>query len=172
MKRKQQENFLPWRTLAAFAFGGGLLRFVSSFLDWTEMTLRLEALALLIDLGLLFGLSGLYFAYAARLGILGLAGYVAAASGVAFITGPQTQFLGADTYYSGVLTIAIGMVLFSAALLRCGVARIAAWLWLASTSIGVGASMLGEISFMVAGALFGLGFVAAGVFLWTHQQPN
>ena len=172
MERKQQEDFRPQRALAVFAVGGGLLRFASAFLDWTVMTTQLEAMALAIDLGLLFGLSGLYFAYAARLGVLGLAGYITAASGVAFITGPQAQFLGADTYFPGVATIAVGMVLFSIALLRCSLARIAAWLWLASAGVGVGAGMLGAVSFVIAGALFGLGFIAAGVFLWTHRPST
>lgn len=163
----QRSAFSPYPVAAIAAIAAGALRLVSPFLDWSSPTPGLEVFALVVDLGLLFGLSGFYFAKAAQLGLWGLAGYIVAAGGLAVITGPDGVAFGLDIYAAGVHVIGIGLSVFSVALLMAGVARLAAFAWIAAAVIGSAGPALGQgdISFMIAGISFALGFIAAGVDL-------
>lgn len=160
-------GFSPYRAAALAAIGAGALRLISPFLDWSSPTSALEAYALVVDFGLLFGLSGFYFKNASRLGVLGLCGYFVASAGLAVITGPDGVAFGIDIYAAGAHVIGIGLSVFSVALLMAGVARLAAFAWIAAAVVSVAGGALGQgdISFMIAGIAFALGFIAAGVDL-------
>lgn len=153
------------RISALLAIVGGLLRVAAVFAPWPPDNTPLAALYLAIDLALLFGLMGVYLANHRRLGILGLAGFAIAAAGLALIAGPDQVKSGHDSYYRGVLIIAGGLGVLSIQLLRQRIMVLAAASWLASIACGAVGAALGYPAkgFIVAGVLFGLGFVVAGV---------
>ena len=158
------------RVLGVAAIVGGLLRAGSSFIPaalwgtdpWVEL------LALAIDVALLFGLMGVFFAARARLGWAGFAAFALAETGIASIIGPDTAAFGIDTYLAGVHAISIGLALLGIVMLlkRAG-APAAAVCWIASLAIGAGGGAVGqgELGFLLGGLLFALGFVAAGIEL-------
>lgn len=154
------------RVLSSAAVLGGALRIGSAFIPWTPNVAWLEAFYLVIDVLLLFGLMGFYFAHRARLGVFGFIAFVVAESGIAAILGPDGVAFGVDVYATGVLVITIGLTLLSLATL---ITRAAPWwiaaCWIGSTLAGVGGSLTGqaELGFFAGGILFGLGFVAAGM---------
>jgi hypothetical protein len=161
-----------FRMLGIAAIVGGALRIGSAFLAWSPNDPRLEAFAFVIDVLLLFGLMGVYFAYRAKLGLAGFAAFALAEIGIASIVGPDTSVFGIDTYQSGVAAISIGLSLLGIVmLLRRAGPMLAPACWIASTIVGVAGSALGqgELGFLAGGVLFGLGFVAAG---WSLASPR
>ena len=156
------------RTLGIAAITGGLLRVIAAFIPWTPDSGPLEILYDVIDVLLLFGLMGVYFATRAQIGLPGFVSFAIAETGIASIVGPDTTAFGIDTYQVGVLVITAGLTLFAIQLL---LTRAISWwvpvCWIGSTAIGVGATAGGNpaLGFLVGGLLFGLGFVAAGVAL-------
>lgn len=158
------------RALGVSAIIGGLLRAGSSFVPaalWGTDP-RIEVLALVIDVALLFGLMGVFFAARARLGWAGFAAFALAETGIASIIGPDTAAFGVDTYLAGVHAISIGLAVLGVVMLvkRAGAAA-AALCWIASLVVGAvgGAVGQGELGFLLGGLLFALGFVAAGIEL-------
>ena len=156
------------RTLGVCAVLGGALRIASAFIPWAANVAWLEALYFAIDTLLLFGLMGVYFAHCARLGVLGLAAFAIAETGIASIVGPDTTAFGIDTYQAGVAVISIGLSLLGVVMLIRRAGRpIAPLCWIASTAAGVGGGAIGQadLGFLAGGLLFGLGFIAAGLDL-------
>ncbi|MCE9521977.1 MAG: hypothetical protein K8S25_06030 [Alphaproteobacteria bacterium] len=155
-----------FRLLGVAAVAGGVLRVASAFVPWAPGVWWLELLYLAVDLSLLFGLMGVYFAYRAKVGLFGLAAFAIAEAGIASIVGPDSVAFGIDTYLMGVHIITVGLTLFAIQLL---VTRAGPWVapvwWIGSAVFGAGAVVAGnpEIGFMVGGIMFGLGFVAAGL---------
>ena len=148
-------------------FGGGL-RVMSAFLAWDASNPLIELLALKIDLLLLFGLIGIYFANRAVVGVVGLLGSVFALSGIASIVGPDTKAFGIDSYQAGVAVISIGLAVFGLTLLRAPLmSRLAGLSWMLSFAAGLGGSMVGLAAegFHMGGVLFGVGFVLGGLEL-------
>jgi len=162
-----------FRVFGVAAIVGGALRVGSAFLVWSPNDPWLEALAFVIDVALLLGLMGVYFAHRAGLGIPGFAAFALAATGIASIVGPDTVAFGIDTYQAGVAAISIGLSLLGIVMLvrRAG-PMVAAACWIASTIVGVGGSALGqgELGLLPGGILFGFGFVAAGLSLGSPRD--
>jgi hypothetical protein len=158
------------RALGIAAIGGGVLRTASAFIPWEPWGTdpRVEVLSIVIDVALLFGLMGVYFAARERLGWFGFAAFALAATGIASIIGPDTVAFGIDTYLAGVHAISIGLALLGVQMLlrRAGTAA-SAVCWIASVVVGAGGGAIGqgELGFLLGGILFGLGFVAAGISL-------
>jgi hypothetical protein len=161
-----------FRMLGVAAIVGGALRVGSAFIPWSPNDVWLEALAFVIDVLLLFGLMGLYFAHRAKLGLAGFAAFALAEIGIASIVGPDTSAFGIDTYQAGVAAISLSLSLLAIVMLtrRAG-PMLAAACWIASTIVGIAGSALGlgELGFLAGGVLFGLGFVAAG---WALASPR
>lgn len=155
------------RVLGAAAILGGALRTGSSFIPW-DGSAGIEALALVIDVALLFGLMGIYLGVRGRVGWFGLAAFALAETGVASIVGPDTQAFGIDTYQAGVVAISVGLAALGVAMLltRAGFA-VTSICWIASLIVGVAGGAIGQgaLGILVGGILFGLGFVAAGLRL-------
>jgi hypothetical protein len=156
--------------LGGAAIVGGVLRAGSSFVPsglWGTDP-GIELLALVIDVALLFGLMGVFFAARARLGWAGFAAFALAETGIASIIGPDTAAFGIDTYLAGVHAISIGLALLGAVILikRAG-STAAALCWIASLAVGAGGGAVGqgELGFLLGGLLLALGFVAAGIEL-------
>jgi len=149
---------------------GGAMRIGGNSITWRANDPVLETYAASIDLLLIFALSALFFQYAARLGVVGLIGYIMSVSGLAIITGPDGVFHGFDIYQTGVVIIGAGLVFLSAALFMSGVARLAAFAWIGAALAQIAGWSLGApvAGFLAAGVLFGLGFVFAGLTLLRH----
>jgi hypothetical protein len=158
------------QVLGVAAVVGGVLRTVSAFIPWDASNPKIEALAFVVDVSVLFGLMGVYFAHRERLGWLGFGAFVIAETGIASIVGPDTVAFGIDTYLAGVHAIAVGLALLGVQMLvrRAGPAA-AAICWILSPVVGLGGGAIGqgELGFFLGGILFALGFVAAGVSLVT-----
>jgi hypothetical protein len=154
--------------LSGFAaiLGGGA-RIASALLQLDDPVAR-EWLYAGIDILLVFGLIGIYVARADRLGLLGLTSFIIAMAGFSFIGGPDADVLGFSTYEQGAAVIAIAMAGFSIAWLRAGERPWSAPLcWFASVlAVGVLGRLPApapDFSFMLAGTLFGAGFIGAGL---------
>jgi hypothetical protein len=168
-----------YRFAAIAALVAGALRVgtavVTVFVPWRAGVWWLELVTLVIDLGLLFGLMGVFIAARDRLRAWGIAAFVVTEAGIASIVGPDTVAFGIDTYQVGVVVISLGLCLFAVALITARVpVRLAAPLWIASTLVAVAmmAAGWGETGFTVGGVLFGLGFVAAGFALWPQYADR
>lgn len=159
-----------FRALGVAAIVGGLLRAAASFIPWNMWGTdwRIEVLSIVIDVSLLFGLIGVYFATRDRLGWGGFAAFALAATGIASIIGPDSVTFGVDTYVAGVHAISIGLALLGVVMLlkRAGTTA-AAICWVLSLAVGAGGGAVGqaELGFLLGGLLFALGFVAAGIEL-------
>lgn len=158
-------SLLPLAGLAAVC--GGLARIFAAFPLLTDPADR-EWLYTAIDILLLFGLLGVYLDRAGRLGFLGLGSFGVGVAALSFIGGPDADPFGFSTYEQGATVLAIAMVGLSLAWLRAGERPIWAPLcWFASV---LAAGVLGRLpapapdyAVAAAGALFGAGFVCAGL---------
>lgn len=151
----------------------GILRAGSSFIPWEANNQNLEMLASGIDVLLLFGFMAIYLADRALLGLAGLVTFVAAETGIASIVGPDTVAFGIDTYQAGSALISISLALFALVMLmtRAG-SQLAAVFWILSAVAGVGGTMTGQaaVGIPIAGAFFGIGFIAAGAALLSKRD--
>jgi len=163
-----------FRLAAAAAIAGGLLRILAS-LPLAQDAVTLEWLYTAIDVLLLFGLIGIYLARASRLGILGLASFAIAVAALSFIGGPDADPFGFSTYEQGAATLGIALIGLSIAWIRGGERPLLAPLcWFASVlAVGVLGRFpdpLPSTGFIIAGALFGAGFVSAGMDLFRGNR--
>ncbi|WP_262692137.1 hypothetical protein [Kordiimonas aestuarii] len=157
-----------YRLSAFAAVTGGGLRIVTSFISYSPESVGLEALYALIDLSLLIAVIGLYLRTADRTGIPGLVGLFLSGTGFASIVGPDPVMLGMNFYALGTFLILTGISLFAFAVLATGAGSVpAAYLWLASSVLGPIGSLFphATMTLMMAGILFGAGFVVAGLWL-------
>lgn len=153
--------------LAGFAAVlGGALRIGSAF-SLIHDAVTLEWLYTAIDVLLLFGLIGIYLSRASRLGFLGLASFAIAVAALSFIGRPDADPFGFSTYEQGAATLAVALIGLSIAWVQAGERPLAAPLcWFGAAIAGGFMGMLPapmpDYAFLVAGALFGAGFVSAG----------
>lgn len=155
---------------ALAAIVGGLLRIASTFIPYAADAAWLEALYGVIDLCLLFGVVGIYLAVTEELGLAGLALFLVTLAGVASIVGPDAPAFGIDFYRVGALVFVAGLAGLSVQMLRAGVMRASAALWIATLVFSL-SSAIAPVAFMAAGLAIGAGFVAAGVDL-LRLQPT
>lgn len=163
------------QVLGSAAIVGGALRTISAFIPWDASNPKIEALAFAVDVSVLFGLMGVYFAHRERLGWLGFGAFALAETGIASIVGPDTVSFGIDTYQAGVHAIAIGLALLGIQMLvrRAGpTAAAICWILSPVVALSGGAIGQGELGFFLGGLLFALGFVAAGVSLVTSAAKT
>ncbi|MBL8546956.1 MAG: hypothetical protein JNL81_10865 [Hyphomonadaceae bacterium] len=155
-----------YRLSGAAAIAGGALRIASSF-PLTQDPASLEWLYAGIDILLLFGLIGIYLQRAERLGFLGLTSFGVAVAALSFIGGPDSDPFGFSTYEQGAAALAIALVGLSMAWVRAGEKPVwPALAWFASVvAVGLLGTLqpLAAYGMPAAGALFGLGFVLAGL---------
>lgn len=148
-----------FRLSGVAAMTGGALRIVSAFPIVTD-PIQQQWLWTIIDIFLTLGLIGIYVARSEKLGFLGLASFAIAMAALSFIGGPDADPFGFSTYEQGAMTLVIALIGLSLAWVRAGERPLAPpLLWFASAL----AAGLPEYGFMAAGALFGAGFIAAGL---------
>ncbi len=150
---------------AAVAIVGGALRVANNFLSVLHVSgTTLDVAYFITDVFLLLGAFALFARNATRVGLLGLAGFLLFFVGILLVRSPQVGFLIGG--YQSVAGIAlIGINLFGVAMLIAHTSRLAPLLWLGSLVAGLAATLGADAQLAVfaSGALFGLGFVAAGV---------
>jgi hypothetical protein len=149
---------------ALAAMFGGALRIVSSFVPYQADQPWLEALYGVIDLCLLFGLMGVYLAFAEALGAIGFFLFVAATAGLASIVGPDAQMFGVDFYRAGALVFIVALAGFSVQLLRKKTITASATMWILALAFSLASPLApAPFAFMGAGILLGAGYVFAGL---------
>ena len=172
---------MPAATLIRFgglsAILAGLLRAATSFLPYltTEQSPVLEVLYLITDVLILFGLLGVYAYQHLRAGTWGFAGFLLALTGTALIVGPDGTIGSLDMYIAGALLISVGVVFLAIGTWRAE--QLSRWvpiLWVVSTLVGIGGFLLGESDWtlLIAGVTFGLGFLLAGLQIWSDPALN
>jgi hypothetical protein len=148
-----------FRLSGAAAIAGGALRIISAFPLITD-PIQQQWLWAIIDIFLTLGLIGIYLSRAEKLGFLGLASFIVGMAALSFIGGPDADPFGFSTYEQGAMTLVIALIGLSLAWLRAGERPLAAPIcWFASAL----AAGLPDYGFMIAGILFGAGFVLAGL---------
>ena len=150
-----------FRLSGAAAIAGGALRIFSAFPLLTD-PIQQQWLWVIVDIFLTLGLIGIYVSRAAKLGFLGLASFVIAMAALSFVGGPDADPFGFSTYEQGAMTLVIALIGLSLAWVRAGGRPLAAPICWFASALAAGLPVYG---FMIAGMLFGAGFVLAGVLL-------
>lgn len=157
------------RLSAAAATLGGCMRVIDAFLGKASVHAQLFAY-FVTDTMLIFGLCGIYLSCSDRLGPAGLLGFAASITGLVMVRtfGPSAYLIGATVTLLGVVVLGVGM------LAKEAFPKSAPVLWMVSLLVGlVGLFPLGvNWSVTLAGVIFGLGFIAAGIDLWTARRPT
>lgn len=153
------------RAGALAAIMGGALRIVDSFTGAVFSAHTLDWFYFATDVFLMLGLIGWYVSRFEMLGMAGAVGFAVAVTAIliirsAFLFGPQGYMLGAALLLAGLI------VMHLPSLLRREGPMLAPLLWLASAVIAAVAYFASGPMAVIAGVLFGLGFIAAGWSLW------
>ena len=153
----------------------GVLRVGASFLPATEPSAPLEWLYLVIDVAIMFALVGIYAYQHAESGVLGFVGFVLSVVGTESIGGPDGMIGDLDIYRAGTTVIGVGLVFLAAGSLRA--AKLPVYvpvLWIVSTLVAM-TTFVAEgsgVPFLISGITFGLGFIGAGLRLWTEPASS
>lgn len=161
-------DIVIFKALGVAAMIGGALRIFNSFTGSDFDMKTLELMYFVTDFFLLLGTCGWYFSRAAKLGSPGQTGFALSVLGIlairsAALFGPRGYLIGAAVFLIGLALMNV-MTLF----LRNG-PRAAPVIWLVSLVFAMLALTSGPLA-AVAGAIFGLGFIVAGISLWRAEQ--
>jgi len=151
------------RLSAVAAVLSGGLRVADAFLP-AGVDAQLQQFAYFAtDLMFIFALCGIYLTRSHRLGLIGLLGFASSITGLLVVRsfGAGAYLLGATVTLLGV--VAMGVVM----LVRKAFPKWAPILWITSLIVGVVGLLPAGKNFGVtlAGVIFGIGFVAAGISL-------
>src|SRR5665213_750777 len=155
------ETLLKLGGVAAIA--GGELRLSEPLLKaaFTGNALQLSYFA--IDVFLLLGLIGWYGWRAEKLGIAGLIGFVSGVVGILVIR--SAALFGPQGYVIGATLLLVGLVVMNGpALVRREGPICPPLLWLAAFVLGLASLAYPPLAF-VAGTVFGIGYIFAGISL-------
>jgi hypothetical protein len=161
--------------LGAFAaIFAGVLRAIASFIPVTASDFMLQLLYLLIDLLIVFGIMVLYGTNYKEIGKSGFFGFLIAIIGIEIVRSSKT-ISGLNLYPAGALIFSIGLNLFGIALWKAN--RIQAWVvacWIASILAGLLVYFFPELNslFPIAGVMFAIGFIGAGIDLWRTERKK
>jgi len=165
-----------FRLGAVAAIVAGILRIVSSFIPYSDpTTVNQELFYLVIDLCILFGVLVVYFFQLVEVGRLGFAGFLLALCGGAIIVGPDGSIGVVSMYQIGSASLLLGLTLVSLAGWRAArLPRYALASWMLSTVLAVLGSFPGPpgVLLVLAGLAFGVGFVGAGVRIWSASSAS
>jgi hypothetical protein len=163
------------RLSALAAIVGGALR-VADGLFVASAAPQIQQLAYFFtDLMLLFGLCGIYFTQSHRLGLAGLLGFVLSFLGILMVRSSALSLFGFSVYLVGASITLFGVVTISIAMLiNDAFSKLAPILWITSLIIGVIGLFPVAMSWGVtlAGVIFGIGFVAAGIAPLFHKPAS
>lgn len=161
---------------AAAAIAAGGLRIAASFIAYSDpTTVAQEIFYLVIDLCILYGILAVYFFQRVEIGSLGFAGFLLAVSGGAIIVGPDGSIGDVSMYQLGSASLLLGLTLISVAGWRAArLPRYALASWILSTVFAIVGSLPGASAMLIllAGLAFGVGFVGAGVRIWSGSSGS
>ena len=145
---------------------GGAMRIATAFITFTPETVWLEILYAIIDVLMLVATLAIYVRHMSALGLTGLVGAAFGCLGFASIIGPDPIMFGIDFYQLGAGVIVASLALMSVQMLRSNVLRWAAILWLLAFLFALAFSVFDFHAMLVtSGVAFGLGFMAAGLYM-------
>ena len=159
---------LPLRLCGVAAIAGGGLRVGDAFLAATTAVHAQQIAYAVTDLMLLLGLCGIYLPRRKTLGSVGFPGFVASIAGLVIVRSSGLNVFGTNSYLIGATVTLIGVVAMGAVMLvRKAFPKLAPALWIASFVVGLVGLMSPKIGWAVslAGVIFGVGFVVAGINL-------
>ncbi len=155
------QTLLRLSGLAAIA--GGALRAGEPLLKTALASGTLSLVYFSIDVFLLIGLMGWYAWRAEKLGITGLVGFASGIVGVLIIR--STNLFGAQGYVIGATHLLLGLVVMNArALIRRDGPICPPLLWLIAFLCGLASLSYAPLA-LIAGTVFGVGYIFAGVSL-------
>lgn len=155
------------RFCAVSAILAGALRAVSSFIP--DTTPKIYVLYFVIDLFLLFGVTGLFLLPVTRGKFLGRLGVGLMFLALLILIARDVEVVPPEAYAAGAALFSLGLDLFAIQLLRTR--NLPSWIpvsWIVSTIVGaIGFFVPGlHLLFAISGVLFGVAFAAAGVAMW------
>ena len=157
-----------WTLAGVAAFAGGLVDLAGPLLYPHMAEPARQAVYVLIDALLLFGMLGLQSAAGRMMGWPGLAGFIVAVTAILLVRSSATHVLGPQTYRIASSLWSTGMVMMSVCLLLARAPfRAPAVLWIATLVIGLAGLALKDqgLAHRLAAACFALAFVALGIQL-------
>jgi hypothetical protein len=157
-----------WTLAGLAAVVGGLIDLAGPWLYPHLSEPARQAVYVLIDVLLLFGLLGLQSASGRAMGVLGLVGFAIAVSAVLLVRSSATNVLGGSTYALASSVWVIGMVVVAIAILRARLPyKTSAGLWIATLVVGLAGIALKDqgLAHRLAAACFALASVALGAQL-------
>ena len=155
-----------YRTLGVAAVIGGGLRIVDSFTGSVFDMATLDRMYFATDVFLMLGLVGWYFSRAQRLGSPGLTGFVLGVLGLMIIR--SAYLFEPRGYMIGSVLVLVGLVVMNVlTILRRDGPIAAPVLWNISLVFGFLALASGPLA-PVAGVIFGVGYILAGIEVWRH----
>lgn len=153
----------------------GILRGINSFIPSDAPSVALEILYLLTDIFILFGIMGIYSFQHRESGLWGFFGFLLAIVGTGMIIGPDGAIAGVNMYPVGTLILAGGLTLLAiGSWIANKLPRWVPTLWVLSTILGfIGYFVPGfSLLFVISGVLFGIGFVGAGIKVWSATSKQ
>lgn len=148
----------------------GVLRIGAALVPTTAPAAPREWLYLIIDVSIMFGLVAVYAYQHAESGLWGLIGFALTVAGTESIGGPDGKIGDLDIYTAGATVIGVGAVFLGVGSWRARkLPRYVPVLWILSTAVGMTSFLTATspVPYLIAGIAFGLGFIGAGLRLWT-----
>jgi drug/metabolite transporter (DMT)-like permease len=170
-----QGTNLATRLGGAAAIAGGELRVADAYLAVTGAVRAQQIAYFITDLLLIVGLCGIYFPRRKTLGVAGLLGFAASIAGLFIVRTSGLNGLGSNSYLIGATVTLIGVVAMGTVMLvRKAFPKLGPALWIASFVVGLIGLLSPKLSWAVAlaGVIFGIGFIAAGINLFREESQE
>lgn len=162
------------RLCAVAAVAGGGLRVADAFLAVTSAAHAQQIAYFVTDLMLMLGLCGIYLPGRKTLGLTGFLGFAASIAGLLIVRSSAWNGLGSNSYMIGATVTLMGVVAMGAVMLvRKAFPKLGPMLWITSFVVGLIGLLSPKFGWAVAlaGVIFGVGFIVAGVSVLRTQSP-
>lgn len=163
------------RVAGAAAIAGGALRVVDAYIAATSDTRVQQVVYFVTDVLLLVALCGIFLAFRHAWGVPGHLGFLIAGGGLLIVRASALTDFGQNGYLVGATVTLVGVVCMGLVLItRVRFPRLGPAMWVASFAVG----LLGLLSpamgwaIVLAGVIFGAGFVAVGSALLRGDLPT
>jgi hypothetical protein len=146
----------------------------ASFIEYRSGIDALELFYIVIDIGFILGHVGFYILYRDVLVGVGRFGLILSLCGFGLIAGPEAKIFGIGIYQIGSPIIGVGILLLSIGIIRSRIVGYVAPILLGlSIFVGLGSMIQKNMMlFAVSGVLFGAGFIALGVSMWSTANKS
>lgn len=171
MEREHFLTVIQWGGLASII--AGILRGINSLLPTSMPTATLASLYLITDIFILLGMMGLYGFQERASGLWGFLGWLLSIGGIGIIR--YGAIAGANLYSAGALLFAAGLILFAVgSWLANQLPRWVSVVWILSTIVGICGYFVPGLKqlFVISGLMFGIGFSAAGLKVWSATSKQ